>query len=175
MANEIEEQDTSQEPVGEEETQEPQGPAGPSLEDQIAQLKKTNQGLYERLKKAEAELKEKKGEAAKPEVPEKPKEASNILSEAKDYARLIAQGYTDEEISFLEKYKGDRSILEVAKDLDASIKAMREQKKVVQGTPAPSAPSQQVPKPKSPTEETPQDRANKFWDLVNRGKQKSFE
>ena len=76
-------------------------------------------------------------------------ETTDVLSVAKDYARLIASGYTDEEIAFLERNQGKgQSILEVAKDpfVKGGIDTLRTDKKVEQAMPNPSSGSVKVDK-----------------------------
>ena len=79
-----------------------------------------------------------------------PKPATDdVLSVAKDYARLIANNYTDEEIAFLERNQSKgQSILEVAKDpfVKGGIDTLRADNKVEQAMPNPSSGSVKVDK-----------------------------
>ena len=91
-------------------------------------------------------------------------DTSDVLSEAKDYARLIASGYQDEEIAFLERnrQKG-QTILEVEKDpyVKGGIETLRAEKKVEQATPNPSSGSVKVDK-KTWGEMSPEERRKNF-------------
>ena len=76
-------------------------------------------------------------------------ETDDVLSVAKDYARLIANNYTDEEIAFLERNQSKgQSILEVAKDpfVKGGIDTLRADNKVEQAMPNPSSGSVKVGK-----------------------------
>ena len=91
-------------------------------------------------------------------------DTSDVLSVAKDYARLIADGYQDEEIAFLERNQSKgQSILEVAKDpfVKGGIETLRADKKVEQATPNPSSGSVRVDK-KTWGEMSPEDRRKNF-------------
>jgi len=173
MAEENELQD-SPKPAGEEEIpSKPTGEGEPektpeesdaSPEDQVAQLKKTNQQLYERAKRAETELKTNKEETAQKEPPKT--QEKDPIKEAKDYARLYAQGYSDEEVALLEKYKGEKSITEVAKELNLIIEDMREKKKSEQQVPPPSTEAGATEKEKDTSKMTSTERADTFEDLI---------
>jgi hypothetical protein len=117
------------------------------------ELFQRNQRLYARAKQAEENEKKIKDELvafrAKEEVrpaptvvPSAPSTRNlDTLSEAKDYARLIAGGYSENEIGFLERNRrGEESILDTAKDdyVKSAIEGMREKAKVAQATPAPT-------------------------------------
>ena len=167
----------SKNPDEEEETFKPQELSG-TPEEQIAQLKEKQQGLYERFKKSKVKissletelntLNEKTVEKKPEEPPKQEDKTAKTLSEAKDYARLIAQGYSDEELEILEKYRGDKSILEVAKELSPVIEKMRADKKSQQQTLSPSARTSSPQKEEKP--KTTQERAEELEKRVSEAK-----
>jgi hypothetical protein len=142
----IEEQETSPKPDEEGEPSKSPEEAGTSteVEDQIAQLKKTNQGLYERLKKEEAERKKIEEELVKLKPSEEGKSSQpEVPSDIEDRVELRLQGYSNEEIAFIKRNAEGKSLLEAIKDpfVEEGIKGLRAKKKAEQATPPPSSKS----------------------------------
>jgi|TARA_R110002020_G_scaffold192200_4_gene392218 hypothetical protein len=150
MADEsLEVQGTSETPAGNDPTVEDASAREGASSDELLQK---NQRLYARAKQAEENERKMKDELAAfrttqeqstPTPTEAPSAPSNLntLAEAKDYARLIARGYSEDEIGFLERNRsGKESILDTAKDdfVKVAIEGMREKAKVAQATPAPT-------------------------------------
>lgn len=85
-----------------------------AVEEDAEKIKELNKKLFERAKKAETELKKLKAETKKPEIESK----TNVSSVDPDELKLIARGFSDEEIEqakVISKGK-DVSMSEATKD-----------------------------------------------------------
>lgn len=172
MAEEFELEDSLTPPEVGKSLQNPE--AVPSSEEQIALLKKTNQGLYERLKKAEVELKGKKGETVLP--PQEPAsddkwkrrmefiiENRELTSQEANDIMAYAEG---KGISYEDALKSEFTSL--------ALESMRAKRKSEQKTPAPSSQTNSGVLPEKPTEQmSKSERVGHFEKLIDarRGKQ----
>jgi len=170
MAEEkVEEQETSKEPVWEEgapkESQDAESP-----EDQIAKLKETNQGLYERLKKkeaSEAELKTKLEEPAQEKPPETKEETS--FESLVEFQKVTKDLSVDEleEMQSQAKTLSVETLTFMGSEVGKSyLKSFREKKALEQSVPSPSQKSEAGKTEKKAEEMTPDERADKFEELI---------
>jgi len=117
-----------------------------ALKEQLAKVKERNQVLFNRAKQAE-DTKKKQREELEKLRPKKEEPKAQPTLDAREYARLLHQGYSEEEIDFVEKQvkvlgKPASDVLKDAFTLSA-IRGVREKKKAEQATPSPSARSPQ--------------------------------
>lgn len=117
----------------------------PSTDDK-EQFTDREKQYYERIKKLEQENKELKTPKEEPEEKPKPEKKEKDLPESPALSldqkvELRMDGYSKEEIAFIERNLGDRSIDDTLEDpfVKSGINSMREAKKSEDDTPAPSS------------------------------------
>ncbi len=176
-----EEQETSSKPDRAEETQQPPRETGDleleELKNQLAQLRKTNQGLYERLKKAEAKLKLQEEEIAKRNL-----SAQSVAAidpqEIEERVDLRLEGFSKEELDFISRVRQPgKSLRETAQEewVKAAIEGIRAKKRVEQSVPPPSSPVFEVLKQEDFAKLSDQERRIKWREILEAQRRKKTE